>query len=128
MSGTMRSLPGRTSRARHAFATLLLSSLLNTGLAHAEEGPTPGATADVIVVGAGPGGLATALELVHRGFKNVVVLEKYIEEKAATREQGVWLLRDVEARLAELGVDFADRERFRPIEGVEVKAPSAFAR
>ncbi|HEX6521706.1 MAG TPA: FAD-dependent oxidoreductase [Streptosporangiaceae bacterium] len=44
-----------------------------------DAGPAPGrppATADVVIVGAGPAGLATAAALWHRGIRNVVLLER----------------------------------------------------
>jgi sarcosine oxidase subunit beta len=41
-------------------------------------------TADVVVIGAGVNGASTAYNLVKRGLKNVVVIEKYLLASGGT--------------------------------------------
>ncbi len=101
-------------------ATLVLALLLSIGAQAQPVAPASPAeiSADVVVVGGGPAGLAAAIEARLHGAKQVVVLEKRGPERS--RMQVLNLRRGTLNNLARLGVSLKDGENMTILKREEV--------
>src|SRR3954452_25416807 len=76
---------------------------------------------DVVIVGGGPAGAATAMRLARRGY-SVVVLERHSEPR--WRASGVFTSPLVRDRLADLGMGRYVDDLARPISAMELRSTS----
>jgi 2-polyprenyl-6-methoxyphenol hydroxylase-like FAD-dependent oxidoreductase len=114
-SNSIRSPRFRSARALAVLTALL--SLFVPGARPALAAQRSAPTADAVIIGGGPFGLAAAIAARRNGAQHVVVLEKRPSEYS--RDYPVGLMRATVENLAFLGLDVSNLEHVVPMRGAE---------